>query len=76
MLLFLPNGKVRDGNLQVEIEFGFSNSKSDIDNGLKPFLDILQKKYKFDDCQIVKLIVDKVKVGKGEDYVAFKIIEL
>ena len=41
------------------ITFGFSNKLSDIDNALKPTLDILQKKYGFNDRDIYKLIVEK-----------------
>lgn len=73
----LPNlHSIKTSDIVIKIEFGFSNSRSDIDNGLKPFLDILQKKYKFDDCQIVKLNVEKVKVKKSEEYIKFEIIQL
>ena len=45
---------------ELIINFGFKNKLSDIDNALKPTLDILQKKYGFNDRDIYKLIVEKV----------------
>ena len=44
---------------ELIITFGFSNKLSDIDNSLKPTLDILQKKYGFNDRDIYKLVVKK-----------------
>ena len=71
----LPPLIIPDGGLQVTIDFGFSSKLSDIDNGLKPFLDILQKRYDFDDKRIHRLIVDKTMVKKGGEYIAFFIQE-
>ena len=59
--------------LIVFLEFGFSNKASDIDNPVKPFLDILQKKYEFNDKDVFKLSLEKKLVKKGEEYVAFTI---
>lgn len=61
------------GELKVTYKFGFSNSLSDIDNGIKSFQDILQKYYGFDDRQIFKMIVEKEIVKKGEEFIEFKI---
>ena len=47
LLLKLPNKKVGKGKIALYIIFGFSNKLSDIDNGLKPLIDILQTRYKF-----------------------------
>ena len=71
LTLKLPKLTVPNGKLSIKIIFGFSNSSSDIDNPLKPFLDILQKKYKFNDSSIYALDVRKDKVKKGEDYIEF-----
>jgi Holliday junction resolvase RusA-like endonuclease len=60
----------------LSITFGFSNVQSDIDNGLKPFIDCLQKKYNFNDKLIYKLIVTKEIVSKGNEFVSFDIYEL
>lgn len=74
LLLLLPrNFKVPAGNLEVEIEMGFSNSASDIDNPIKPFIDILQKAYEFNDKLIQQLKIKKRKVNKGEEYISFYI---
>jgi Holliday junction resolvase RusA-like endonuclease len=58
---------------EVFIEFGFSNMASDTDNPVKPFVDILQKKYGFNDNKIHKYILLKKKVKKGEEYIKFSI---
>jgi len=36
-------------------------------------LDILQKRYRFDDKQIYELYIVKKIVSKGKEYIAFKI---
>jgi Holliday junction resolvase RusA-like endonuclease len=74
MLLMLPKsiGKIPD-QIEVNITFGFSNKSSDIDNGVKPFLDLLQKKYRFNDSQIYRLNIHKVLTDKGLDFIEFEI---
>lgn len=77
MLLLLPNNlKVSNGNLLVELTYGFSSKLSDIDNPTKMVLDCLCKKYGFDDRQIYKLIQEKKIVQKGKEFIEFKITEL
>lgn len=76
LLLMLPKIDVPNVKLGLDITFGFSNASSDIDNGLKPFIDILQKKYGFNDSKIYQLNVKKDKVKRGEDYVEFSIYEV
>jgi Holliday junction resolvase RusA-like endonuclease len=76
VLLMLPKLVVPKGRLRVEFEFGFSNDASDIDNPVKSILDILQKKYGFNDKKIYLLLVKKVIVQKGEDYFSFRIESL
>ena len=66
-------GPIPEGLLELNIVFGVSNRASDIDNPLKPFLDILQKKYDFNDSRIYKLIVEKKHVSKNSEYVEFSI---
>jgi Holliday junction resolvase RusA-like endonuclease len=73
LLYLLPAMAVPEGALSIEIEFGFSNAAKDIDNPVKPFLDILQKRYRFDDKQIYELYIVKKIVSKGKEYIAFKI---
>ena len=61
------------GKLFVIICFGFSSKLKDIDNPVKLFIDILQKKYKFNDRDIFRLHLDKEIVSKGKEYIYFKI---
>lgn len=55
------------------VTFGMSNLLSDVDNPVKPFMDCLQKKYRFNDKQVHKITVEKVKTKKGEDFISFVI---
>jgi Holliday junction resolvase RusA-like endonuclease len=55
--------------LRIEFVFGFSSNASDIDNPLKPTIDILCKKYGFDDKQIWELEVSKKIVAKGNEFI-------
>lgn len=73
LLMMLPSISV-DFNkqpLELFIEVGFSNKASDIDNVIKPFVDILQKKYEFNDKYIYRLLVEKKDVSKGDEYIEF-----
>jgi Holliday junction resolvase RusA-like endonuclease len=74
MLLMLPKiiGKIPD-QIEINITFGFSNKASDIDNCVKLFLDLLQKKYRFNDSQIYRLNINKVLTDKGLDFIEFEI---
>lgn len=60
----------------MRVRVGYSNRQSDIDNCLKPFIDILQKQYGFNDNRIYSLDVTKVKTEKGEEYIAFDLLPL
>jgi Holliday junction resolvase RusA-like endonuclease len=73
LLSMLPNMKLPKPPYKLYYEFGFSNSASDIDNPIKPFQDVLQKKYDFNDSLIHHLEVKKVKVKKGFEYIKFEI---
>jgi len=74
LLLLLPNKlKVPLGMLEIHFKFGFSSKLADYDNPIKPFQDILQQKYGFDDKVIFKATIEKEIVKKGEEYVEFKI---
>lgn len=65
--------KIPTGKLHLKLKFGLSSKASDIDNPLKPFIDILQKKYGFNDKKIYKLSVEKVDVKKGQEFIEFEI---
>jgi len=60
----------------LTLEFGFSSASSDWDNPIKPFQDVLAKKYKFNDKLIKKGIVSIEMVKKGEEFIRFKIESL
>ena len=64
-----------DVPLEVHILAGFSNKGSDLDNVAKPFLDILQKHYKFNDNRIYCLNMLKTIVPKHEEFISFEIFE-
>lgn len=77
MMLLLPPIKINfKAHLKIDLVFGFSSNGSDIDNPLKPLLDILQKKYKFNDNQIQELIVRKEIVKTGFEFIELEITEL
>lgn len=59
--------------IKLDIEFGFSNMGSDIDNPLKMFIDCLSKKYGFNDNRIMKLEVTKAKAKVGKEYIKWRL---
>lgn len=74
LFYLLPKGKIdKINNLSVEINIGYSNKLADIDNFIKPFLDILQKKYGFNDHQIYKLMIEKIIIPKGHEFIEYGI---
>lgn len=75
MLLKLKPFNVPDGYLSVYLKYGFSNRGQDIDSCIKNTLDILQKKYDFNDNRIYHLEVFKDVVKKGKEYIEFNITQ-
>jgi Holliday junction resolvase RusA-like endonuclease len=72
--MLLPKSfKMPEAPYEMEIVFGFSNKASDVDNGNKTFIDLLQTKYKFNDKEIYKLVSIKKIVKKGQEYITFKV---
>ena len=61
------------GPLGLRLRAGLSNRAADLDNVVKPFLDILQANYGFNDNRIYFIEMTKVKVQKGEEYIAFSL---
>lgn len=72
LLLMLKPMKLPDAPYRLKLRFGFSNKASDIDNPVKPILDILQKRYKFNDKEVYELISEKEIVKKGGEYFSFE----
>lgn len=64
----------KDQPLELRVVVYYSSRASDLDNALKPFIDVLQKKYNFNDNRIYRLRATKVMVKKGEENIAFKLI--
>lgn len=73
VLFLLPKITLPPAPYSIQLEFGMSNMASDIDNPVKPFLDCLQKKYGFNDKQIMKAVITKKVVPKGSEYIKFNI---
>jgi len=76
VLILLPKLDIpKNVELELLLTVGFSNKKSDLDNIAKPFIDILQKKYGFNDSQIYLLAMRKYIVSKGDEFIDFEIKE-
>jgi len=69
----LPDIKLPDFPLSIYYEFGLSNKRSDLDNCIKIFQDVLQRRYGFDDCNIYHFVAVKIDVAKGFEYIKFDI---
>lgn len=72
----LPKKVIPAGKLYLYLRIGFSSKASDLDNSIKPILDILQKKYGFDDKRVYRIDATKVDVKKGEEFIEFEIENL
>lgn len=72
MFTLLPRIKIPQGKLALSLKFGFGSTQSDLDNPVKPFVDILQKAYEFDDKRIYRLLVEKMIVPKGQEFIDFE----
>lgn len=71
----LKSMEIPDGSLEIHILAGASNSNSDLDNVAKPFIDILQAHYKFNDNRIYSINMMKMIVPKYEEFISFEIFE-
>jgi len=63
----------REGNLSITFHIYYSNKGSDLDNALKPLLDVLQRRYKFNDNRVYEIKAYKHIVPKGEEAISFKV---
>lgn len=73
VMFLLPRIKIPEGKLRVSFEFGFSNPASDLDNPCKMIMDIMQKKYGFNDSHVYEINLKKTVVTKGNEYVKFNV---
>ena len=76
LLLMLPKIKIINPPYRLNITVGFSSKASDLDNVLKPFLDILQKKYDINDKHIQVLHVEKQIVTKNNEFIYFELLNI
>lgn len=74
LMWLLPALHIPPAPYQINFNFGFSNKLIDIDNSIKPTMDILQKRYGFNDRYVFRLIVEKEFVPKGSEYIEFEIL--
>ena len=72
VLILLPNIVLSEFKT-LELTFGMSNSLSDIDNPTKLIIDIMQKKYNVNDRDLTRLVLNKVKTKKGEEFILIKL---
>lgn len=76
LLLLLPKINIPNPPYRLNIIVGFSNKASDLDNILKPFLDILQKKYSINDKHIEILHIEKQIVIKNNEFISFELLHI
>lgn len=75
-LLVLKPFKLPEPPYEVLYRFGFSNAASDLANPEKCITDILCKKYNFNDKHIHRMILEKVIVPKGSEFIEFRIASI
>jgi Holliday junction resolvase RusA-like endonuclease len=73
VLLLLPKINLPKKPYSITFIFFVSNISADIDNPVKPFLDILQKKYGFNDRDVAELHVYKRRLKKVKEKIKFAI---
>ncbi len=71
----LPKLSIPDGRLKITFIFGI-NKMNDLDNPAKLLIDILQKRYNFNDNRIYELNITKIPVKIGAEFFEFKIEEI
>ena len=72
----LPEWNIWDFPIELSAKVWFSSRWADIDNWLKLFIDVLQKKYGFNDNRIYKLIIEKEITKKWEEFIEFNIKDI
>ena len=73
LLLKLRPQDIPEGKLLLRATFGLSSKNADWDNPIKPFQDVIQRKFGFNDRHIYKGIIEKVDVPKGKEFIEFTI---
>lgn len=75
VLMLLKPMKTPIDKIYLKIKIGLSSKNADIDNVLKPFIDILQIKYSFNDKNIFKITIEKEIVKKKAEYIDFELLD-
>lgn len=70
----LPDLSIPEDKITLRVKVCYLRSNSDIDNCLKPFIDVLQKRYGFNDNKIYKIIIKKEVVKKGNEGIWFQLL--
>ncbi len=73
LYLKLPSIDVPKGKLALTLDIGYSNKSADLDNAAKPILDILQRRYGFNDSRIYRLEMNKHITAKGAEFIGFNL---
>lgn len=74
LLVDAPRVKLPDGELEIHFLWGFSYyTTSDYDNPIKTAQDVIADHYRIDDNRFVGGSQRKVKVKRGEEFIAFVI---
>ena len=73
LLFMLPKIIIPQPPYEIYYKFGFSSNLADWDNPVKPFQDILSKRYGFNDKMIRKAVIETEIVEKGKEYIGFEI---
>jgi hypothetical protein len=73
IMYLLPKFELPPAPYALILEFGVG-ANSDWDNPVKPFQDIMQKKYGFNDRDVRAALVRKKTVKKGEEYIYWSMI--
>lgn len=64
------------GPIKLKIRVGVNRKSTDADNQIKPFQDILQHFYEFNDSIIYEVTSQKRLVKKGQEYLAFCVVPM
>lgn len=73
VLLLLPKIEIPEGKLQIYFTFGFSSKNADVDNPVKLILDIMQKKYGFNDSRVYGISSEKCIMPKGQEFIDIRV---
>lgn len=68
--------KFPQGKVSLHIRYGFSNKAADLDNPTKLVVDLMQKKYNFNDKNVYEMHLYKLIVPRGKEFWEVTIIPL